>query len=168
MSFHRVLRMLSQCAYQLSAWSPNDLKWPILTWKHNLLTNLPLGAVIFFLHLADLIWSHQMTPKWPQLISAIDSASQISYEKTYYTWGHLVDHWWLLNSNLIASQKKNWNRHITFSPSEICFQVSIGHWGLFLTPKFKSDKRNRLSVSLKHMIRHITCPKLRFGKRFLF
>ena len=72
--------------FQVTKWPPNDLKWPILTWKHNFLTKSHFGAcnmslIGFFwrlsrLRLSDLRFESpnylNMTssdPYWPQDIS---------------------------------------------------------------------------------------------------
>ena len=67
--------------FQVSKWPPNDLKWPIRTWKHNFLTKSHLGACNISLNrflwtpsrlpISDLssesLNDLQMTSKWPKL-----------------------------------------------------------------------------------------------------
>ena len=64
-----------------SKWPLNDLKWPIVTWKHNFLTKSHFGACNMSFHrflwtpsrlrISDLSFESlndlQMTSKWPQV-----------------------------------------------------------------------------------------------------
>ena len=128
------------------------------------------------------------------LISAIDSASTKTYEKTYYmpqseiwqksfvlrsvwvTWGHLKVIWRSFGErNQLSIQNKLW-KDILRAPKwdmvrKLCFQVTWGHlkviWRSFVGSKLKSD--NQLTQHPKKPIqRRITCQKMGFSEKVMF
>ena len=84
MSFHRFLWMpswlrLSDLSFEspndlqmTSKWPPNDLKWPMRTWKHNFLTKSHFGACNMSFY--RFFW----TPSWLRL-------SDLSFQSTTWT-----------------------------------------------------------------------------------
>ena len=98
--------------FRVTKWPPNDLKWPIVTCKHNFVTQSHFGACYMSFHRFffnaesivpiifefwvtkwppnDLKWpiltSHHLRSFWGHLVtwnlSAIESAFQNTYEKT--------------------------------------------------------------------------------------
>ena len=59
-------------------------------------------------------------------------------------------------------------KKVMFSGPYGSLEVIWRSFGGHLVTQLKSDECNQLSVKKKHIKRHITCPKVRFGKEVNF
>ena len=120
--------------FRVTKWPPNDLKWPIRTWKHNFLTKSPFGACHMSFHryfgtLTRLRLS-DLSSETPNDLKMTSQQVTIGHLRSFG--GHFVSR----NSNLTGTidsvLKKTYEKNIWHAPKwdlvrKLRLQVTIGH-----------------------------------------